>query len=607
MDVALFAASVSLSISLPRCVIQSQTTAEQSSMAVAIGLSLGLFSLSVLEAAPSSWLVLLSPDIKVAGGLTAGLLTISRVYWILLWALSLVILVVLPCLAGVAVAETFEHFFQVTTSVDRDDRKYPLFLHWKRICPWWVRFVGGLLRIVFKNCFRLLQRFLLSNNQARQPEPVLVMTVNDEEGSHHDLEMRGLVSPPKHSTFNNKTFLASFGSICGVSSVIVIVSSIGPLVVKTPSDKSALSVIVSWLCAVGLMISSMMNGFGSVSMPYSCLAGLYLKPVGPETISKLESELKSVMDALGKKRSIFRETTVAIKQGTPTNKGFSMTKRFGSFGDIGDELITRKQILQTEIQFLEGLCRDTREDIEELRYSQMMAAKSRTTVGKIKSYVGLIFSVLLLIRLLSAGMSIWRSYTQDTDKHKVPQGDIITTILFFLTGHNILSQKDYTMTSQIVSLGLTMILSVTQVRTFLRTVSAINRRLHRFYEKFYCVTPCSNKKSLDVVDELSMYGGTTGSANVHSELIAGLTGCYFLSCIVLIKMMLPEEFCEGFSTALGGMDVFTIHMSVVNSAFACSAGVSAAILGMLFGIQRQNNVRHTSNSNEKGFTGADAC
>lgn len=335
MDVALFAASASLSIYLPRCVFSSQTTTEQSSMAVAIGLSMGLFSLSLLEAAPSSWLFFLSPDPKVEGGWTTGLLTISRAYWILLWTLSLVILVVLPCLAGVAVAETFEHFFPATTTVDRDDRKYPLFVQPWRLCPRWLRFFAGLLKIFIKNFFHFLQKCCLPRH-VWPAEPVLVMTVNDEEirqSASNDIEMRGLVSSPKHTYSSKSRFLTSFGSICGVSSVIVIVCSLGPVVVKTPSDKSALSVIVSWLCAVGLMISSLMNGFGSVSMPYSCLAGLCLKPVRPEVIAKLEGELKSVLEALGNKRATLREMTVAIGQtrqnGSSSNTRLSLKRLRG--------------------------------------------------------------------------------------------------------------------------------------------------------------------------------------------------------------------------------------------------------------------------------------
>ena len=45
-----------------------------------------------------------------------------------------------------------------------------------------------------------------------------------------------------------------------------------------------------------------------------------------------------------------------------------------------------------------------------------------------------------------------------------------------------------------------------------------------------------------------------------------------------------------------GTQVFTIHPSVVNAVFCCSAGVSLAILAMLFGIQRQNTLRHAKST-----------
>jgi hypothetical protein len=647
MDVALFAASVSLSVYLPKCVFSLQTSVEQSSMAVAIGLSLGLFSLSLLEATPGYWLMILSSsspgndndnmhDNEEHEGWTTttgtGLLPISRAYWILLWMLSLVILVAFPCLAGAAIAETFGHFFQSTT--DRDDQKYPLFDSYWRACPWWIRFLGSLVKIVVKNLWKICNAFFRSLRwSSKESSSVLAMTVNDEESQSQslsrqsasgDTELRGLVSSPKNNNnannthSNNNRFLMSAGSICGISAVLVLVSSLGPIVVQTSSGKNALSVIVSWLCAIGLMISSLMNGFGSVSMPYSCLAGLYLKPVHPEVITKLEAELQSVREAMSNKRATLRETTVAIKQqhsstnnSNLNNNTNNTTSKIRSFADLGDELGNRKQVLQTEIDFLEVLCKDMEEDIDELRYSQSVAAAARTPMGKLRSYVGLVFSVLLLVRLLSAGMSIWKSYTMDTSRHKVAHGDIVTTVLLWLTGHDLVSLKKHTMLSQVVSLGLTALLSFTQIRTFLRTVAAVHRQLTRFYQKCYCGTSIcskgssssnsssSSRKGSDALsDERNLHGTSElfSSSGIYSQIVAGATGCYFLSCIVLIKMMLPEEFCGGFSTAMGGMDVFTIHTSVVNTVFACSAGVTATVQAMLFGIQRQHNFRHTSST-----------
>ena len=96
---------------------------------------------------------------------------------------------------------------------------------------------------------------------------------------------------------------------------------------------------------------------------------------------------------------------------------------------------------------------------------------------------------------------------------------------------------------------------------------------------------------------------------MYYHVIASLTGCYFLSCIVITKMMLPEKYSSGFSSALGGMDLFTVNSHVVNMAYAFSAALTAAVLGMLFGIQRQNTLRNSTPQalkNEKIFNGSDA-
>jgi hypothetical protein len=333
----------------------------------------------------------------------------------------------------------------------------------------------------------------------------------------------------------------------------------------------------------------MLNGFGSVSMPQSCLSGLYLKPVRPEVIRKLTAERESVHQALEFKKQNLRDMRVSTT-------GFLQR----TFSDIGDEVSNRKLILQTEIEFLEVLYQELGEDLDEVQLSQKLAVEARTTVGTIKSYLGVIFSILLLIRIFNAAMNIWKSYTINVDTHKIADQDLVTTVLLWLAGHNFVSPQQYSMASQIISLALTAFLSFSQVRNFLRTVTAVNRRLGVLYENFLCSKWSTKKSTLtSKTKSISLYGGFAG-------YLAALTGCcYSLSCIVLIKMMLPEEFCEGFSTALGGMDVFTIHSSVVNTVFASSAGISAVILGMLFGIQRQNNFRHTASTH--AFRGADVC
>ena len=116
------------------------------------------------------------------------------------------------------------------------------------------------------------------------------------------------------------------GSLVGIIITIILLSSIGPLVVQLPFEQedtnnddtndigrnTTLSIVVSWLCAVGLLISSLLNGFGSVSLPFTYLSGIFMKQVRPETINKLTSELRSMQDTVSKKRIMVKELTVEV-------------------------------------------------------------------------------------------------------------------------------------------------------------------------------------------------------------------------------------------------------------------------------------------------------
>ena len=643
MDVALFGASASLSLYLPRALFYTQTTVEQSSVAVALGLSFSLFSLSLLEAIPDSWLILLAHEVVLQEEEEDQILvptytfTITRAYWIILWALCIFLIVALPCMAGVEGALGFGEFFE-TTQVDRDDHKYPI-MHWRK-CPWYVRFVAFICKLLVTRTVRFFQQCCRFCFARRKTEPILAMSVSEEElrtmgASNNDTERRGLVVSIHENYLSRYRNAILLGCICGVTSMLVVISSIGPLVVRVNAENSTLSMAVTWLCAIGLLLSSLLNGFGSVSMPYSCLVGLYLEPIRPEAIAKAEAELQSVIAAIESKRLEAREMAVSIstpvtrpRANPPKNKkGLSrllpkFSSSFNSKGptsfaemgaEMGEDLSHKKQILQTEIEFLEILSKDMRADLDEMKHSQAMAAVARTQWGRIQSWLGVIFSFILLIRLVSAGVTIWhRDALLGPRLPKAPRGDFITTALLWLTGHHFVSQEDFTTVSHVVSLSLTAFLGFSQVRTFLRTLSAVNRRLDRFYKKCFCakspITPRAEDSLSSTPEELSFALGKSGGG-MYYHVIASLTGCYFLSCIVITKMMLPEKYSSGFSSALGGMDLFTVNSHVVNMAYAFSAALTAAVLGMLFGIQRQNTLRNSTPQalkNEKIFNSSDA-
>jgi hypothetical protein len=634
-------------------------------------LSLSLFGLSILDATPDTWLLVLTHDDGTKDGapLTLHLFTITRVYWMTLWALCLFLLVGLPCVTGAAAAQGIARWLDCTLSRMHDEnhddhhrsKKHPLLFIWRK-CPWWTKIICQLCKIAITKLLRATRKYCGLRNDASASSATdlpMLATVNKDDqlkrtGSSSDLERRPLMTSALSTTttmtsastaigggsHNNIPLLSNhrnvlvMGCVAATGSTIVIVSSIGPLVVQASAHTGFLTVAVSWLSAIGLMISALLNGFGSVSMPYSCLVGLYLEPIRSETITKAEAELQSVVAALQAKRSEIQKITFNLKghhskSASSTSNSTKMTTIMTTFSDLGDELTQRRQVLQNEIDFLVMLCKDMQEDIFEMRQSQAMVVDARTTAGKTRSWLGVIFSVILLIRLISAGLNILhlhipRSSSSSYHAHHGSgkphrsRGDLITTCLLWLTGNKLVDQHYFTMLSQFVSLVLTAVLAFTQIRTFLQTVTSVNRRMNRFYKGFSKSTKTGEEPPLSIsptsgaLSSLSMassgedffsFSGT--SELIYNHMLASIMGCYFLSCVVLIKMMLPEEYSAGFSGALGGLDLFAIHARVVNSAYAFSALVTTAILGFLFAIQRQNTIRHRSS--EKHLRGAEAC
>mmetsp|Transcript_45359 Transcript_45359/g.109855 ORF Transcript_45359/g.109855 Transcript_45359/m.109855 type:complete len:649 (+) Transcript_45359:31-1977(+) len=621
MDTALLVASASLSVYIPGCVSNYHHTnnrAELFSKCIAIALCLGLFSLTVLEAVPVSLLTWLSTDNDHDDDETS-VWSIAHAYWILLWCLVILILVILPSLMGISLAHTVSSSLRYYFTAEGDNKKDPFGLD--RCCPWWLKLIFHVIKGIFCNIFRLLCRVVLcasrsskrsSSNNSGNSNIILPMTTNTI--ANKSTESLASLTGDNRSlpVSNTRTSIGAtlLGGLGGILVALLSLRTFGPLVVQpTLTDHSILSLAVSWLCGWGLLVSSILNGFGSVSMPHASLTGLYLKPVPPEVIAKLQAERESVKQTLESKRQSLKEANVTIPSPTSGNV-FSTKTTKNTFSTMGDELSNRRNILQTEIDFLENLCQEMAEDIEELKYTQIQAAAARTTMGRIRFYVGVVFSIILLIRLFSAALNIWRSYTMNVDRQKHSQPDLVTSILALLLGHNLVSsEKVVSMLSQVISLALTAFLSFSQVRVFVKTMHAVNRKLNGFCSHVVCNRQTTKQQQQQQLLEtkshhgavedqhhhhhgaLSLYGGAMG-------YLAILTGCcYTLTCIVSIKTMLPDEYCVGFAKALGGsMDVFTIHTAMVNEVFATSAAVSAFVLGVLFGIQRDNNFRHTSTS-----------
>ena len=544
-------------------------------MKTALGLSMGIFSLSVLEVVPSAWLVVL--DHGMIGILHSGYLSVTGAYWILLWALCSWTMLLLPGIVGGQV-----YARQTNLRRAHDDRKS--FLQLLSPSPWWMRFmatcimlVGGIVvNVLLMPLSQLMRRQL----RPSKSEPMLILTHNASTAQDRSSPR----SPNTMDGLSSKSYL--IGASAGILTTLAILRTLGNLVISQPDEKyNMLSTLVSWLCAIGLILSSILNGFGSVSLPHSCLAGFYLDPIQPAVMAQAEMELLSATKSL-------EVTAAELSDGAPatsTQRRKQASRSRSSFADYGnnEEMALRKQSLQQDVDFLDMLVVELQQDISEMKYAQHMAEQARTPMGRVKIYLGMVFSVVLLVRLYTSIMSFVQ---MDDTKSTSSTRDPITTALLWLTGHHYVNQEDYTTLSQGISLLLTIFLSFTQFQTFLRTVESVHRRVLLLYRKCHCT------QKRDATHDADHTVAPTNNP-VYMHVLAGLTGCYCLSCVVLTKMNVPLEYRAGFSAALGGMD-FRIQSSVLNLVFSVSAAVSATVLGLLFGIQRQNTKRHASTHSE---------
>ena len=336
---------------------------------------------------------------------------------------------------------------------------------------------------------------------------------------------------------------------------------------------SPLKFMVKMACALGMIIASLLNGFGCASMPHTNLVGMYLKPTSAAVLAKVEEDYFYAVQNLEEKRYVL-----------------SGLLQLSSSTNMPADNIKINQ-LKEETSFLENLVGDMSDDIEEMKHSQRLAMKARTPAGRISWVLGVIFSIVLVVRVLLAASSFLDASTANRRmprKHRDP----ITILVLWLTGHNFVNDEQYNLYLQGTSLILAGFLTITQVRNFFRVIGALGRKLGHVMG-----ISIDSTKSHNAMGDLSLI------------LSSFVMGCYFLSCVVIVKMTLPLEYRSSFSDAVGKFD-FGFNSTVLNMVFCSSTCTSAIILGFLFGIQRNNSERYLVESTtivSKGSFSQDAA
>lgn len=675
---------------------------------ISIGLSLCLFALSIIEVAPSSWMLLIDNDTSTPpiptnhnylnGGMTAvekvareivsetlndddmsstneielndkiseankaynfffskGKLPLTSAYILVLWSMSILVTVMLPSTIGTYIMRKSCYLISSSsisssstssvlspTARASDDQtndknksygtraSQRLFGKFNML----IMICSSILCKLWTIPLKFLSKAFFYNVKKNNSGSILPIVVDTENvNQHYGAKCKQLFTLIGQMMY--RRHIVFIGTVGGSVVSYYLLSTIGPLILDTTihyHSQSAfiLTTVVSWLTAIGIIVSTIVNGFGSVSMPYSCLAGLCLESVCSDTIEKAEQERSKLLDSMETRlkevgsKSLLDISTPSSNpfSGARKNNNPSVLKQTRSFSDLGDDITYRREQLMTEVHFLETLLDDVNEDIAEMKESQVMASHARTVVGRLRSYIGIVFSIILLIRLGNGFVFVWLESNfrkqQLTNDHNLQlqsketsssdEIDILTKSILFLLGHHLISPDNYETLTQFIALVLAAFLSYSQVKTFFRMYIAFHQRFKILFR-----TKC--RSTYPNFNGFNHRGGRKVTSSVNStetsvsqlcvvHLIAGLLSCYCIACIVLTKLMLPFRFRASLSMALGKNEgpepdgnkskdgLFHIRLYIINVLFITSAVISALVLGIVLAIKRQNTKRY---------------
>jgi The Golgi pH Regulator (GPHR) Family N-terminal/Abscisic acid G-protein coupled receptor len=604
---------------------------------IAVGLSGLLFTFNLLELLPPSWFLWIQSNDGMQMNRQFYGFTLTEAYRIVMWSMAILCVIVIPSAMGIHLALYLSKRWKClgtrigdkdhpSDDDDADEKKKRSFLRDRPAPKHWIMRLGSalvsfsvllLVRSVHSYVVRPIIK-LCWTPSSHGKDNILPRTLSSE--SVHSQRrarerccpnvyvwLRGLSDPTVRRC-------VLWGGVGGIVSACLLFMWISPFVIDTSNIKSkgVLIQVISWLCAVGVLLSTLLNGFGCVSLPYSCLAGFFLNPIPEDTIANAEKELEQLR-ADWKSKIQELESPDAVSMGgsasvSPPKRYFSWRRTRREFSDLGDAIRRRKATAMAQMEFLNTLVEEMSANVEEMRYVQTTSLQARTPMGRIKSWIGVFFSLLLLSRLYAALSNVGQHYvvvglSSSHQNEGFEAGvDPISRVLLLLSGHQMMTTDHLHTLSQSISLILTAVLSASQIKVFLRVMTSIQRRMNHFYRRRWYCRPSGNR---DLQEESKALGDSMLHDKNHiwflSHPLSLLMCCYCVACTVLTKMMLPQEYRSHFSRALYDDDnhhahptVLSIRTGTVDLIYAGTALWSGLILAILLSILRSNVRRYSA-------------
>ncbi|CEG43433.1 Predicted G-protein coupled receptor [Plasmopara halstedii] len=301
---------------------------------------------------------------------------------------------------------------------------------------------------------------------------------------------------------------------------------------------------VSRVSLLGVMFMALLSGFGAVNCPYEYMT-FFWRRVAEEDIEFLEKRLRHNLEILiAKKKRLTLELRASVRrqdEADASKKNSIIISFLNLF--LKQDDTTYIKVLKAEILTLESLGRELFLEVNDLRNVQARAQKARTVRGRIFNFFGYVMSAFCMYKMLMSTVNVVFRRNRDKD----PITDAVEKLLYIWP--SLAEQLNIRFLSEIASLGFVGILVFTQTRGFLVT-------LLKFFRTY----------------------SSTVSSNSVVLWLAHLTGMYFISSFVLMRMNLSPLHRQRIDEVLGEIEFNVFHryfdMMFVVSA-SCSIGVLA--------------------------------
>lgn len=298
--------------------------------------------------------------------------------------------------------------------------------------------------------------------------------------------------------------------------------------------------------ALGLVLVSVLSGYGTVSVPFSYLS-LFIRPVETGEISAMESQLQQTL--VSRKQKIAKVDSLqmelkAKKESDEAKAGF-FSKFINAIGSVGvRKMMQDIASLEVEIASLSSLEAALIADVNDLKKQRQKAILSRTFKGHLQNLLGYLLSLYCIYRMVASFMALLVGEDTSSD----PVSKTLALALRVFTGGSI--TVDVHTTSQYLTLAFVGFISVTSLRGFMM-------HMQRFF---------------------SIFRGSRISSIGFVLMLTELLGFYTISSLLLLRRQLPEQYRATVTDAIGGDLEFDTYHKGFHAIFLVTAFVSLGLL-----------------------------